>query len=97
MPDTEQAWRWKPSEIPEGQSVVAHCTKPACHGHRYLPRSYLIEKVGDVPLYVIERRLRCVERPWSNKRGPGCGAAMTLGWTVHGHVNRPSDWRSNGT
>lgn len=71
---------WKPSEIPEGSSVMAVCVRPDCGGHRYLPRSYLIEKAGNVPLSHIEKRLRCVERPRLNRRGPACRGNMTLQW-----------------
>ncbi len=38
----------------------------------------MIEKVGDVPMIEVERRVRCIARPMSNKRGPACGGKMVL-------------------
>jgi hypothetical protein len=73
---------WTVTTYPADHSLMAECVRPGCGGVRYLPRSYLIEKVGDLPLLQIERRLRCVERPLSNKRGKACGGAMELAW-VH--------------
>ena len=74
-------WSWRPSELPDGSSIMADCDRPDCLGRRYLPRAYLIEKVGDIPLFQIEPRLRCVERPRLNRRGAACGARMTLAFT----------------
>lgn len=84
-----QPWWWKPSELPEGDSVIATCVKPNCFGHRYLPRAYLIKKVGDIPLHRIEPRLRCIERPRLNRRGPPCGGAMTLDWAPAARKDAP--------
>ena len=88
-PNARPFW-WRPSELPEGCHVAAACLKATCHGYRYLPRAYLVEKAGDVPLDGVENRLRCVERPLANKRGSACGGAMALEW-----VHRPENDRSS--
>ncbi len=88
-PNHSPFW-WRPSELPEGCNVAAGCLKATCPGYRYLPRAYLIERAGDVPLRGIEKRLHCVERPLANKRGPACGGAMALEW-----VHRPENNRSS--
>ena len=65
-----------PSQIPAGSWAVAVCSR--CGGHRYLPRVYLIEKAGDVPLARIEARVRCIERVALDRRGAACGGAMVI-------------------
>lgn len=74
---------WTVTTYPEGRSLIAECQRPGCGGRRYLPRAFLLEKVGDAPLLSVEKRLRCVERG-SNKRGPACGGRMELGWLHRG-------------
>ena len=73
---------WTVTTYPADHSLMAECLRPGCGGSRYLPRAHLLEKVGDAPLLSVEARLRCVERPLSNKRGKACGGAMQLAW-VH--------------
>lgn len=63
-----------PSTLPAGQHVLAVCQ--VCGGHRYPSRALMLEKAGDVPLSVIETRLRCIER--KTPRGPACGGRMTI-------------------
>ena len=63
-----------PSILPEGAYVIATCE--VCGGHRYPSRALMLEKAGDVPLSVIEGRLRCIER--KTPRGPACGGRMTI-------------------
>ena len=82
MGDRTPPFPWTPSGLPEGGIVMAVCIRPDCAGYRYLPRDYLIEKAGEEPLHQIERRLRCVERPWLNRRGPACWGNMTLQWVT---------------
>jgi hypothetical protein len=86
----EPFW-WKPSEIPDGACVMASCVRPDCDGHRYLPRAYLIEKAGDIPLNQIQRRLRCVERPRLDRRAKPCGSGMSLAWVHTPTADSPSD------
>jgi hypothetical protein len=69
-----------PSQIPEGHYIVATCQRPGCGGRRYVTRALMLEKAGDIPLNLIERRVRCVERPRANKRGPACGGPMEFEW-----------------
>jgi len=63
-----------PSSLPAGQYVVATCQ--VCGGHRYPTSALMLEKAGDVPLDVIERRLRCIER--ATPQGPACGGRMKI-------------------
>ena len=67
---------FKPSEMGEGWYIRADCQ--TCRESRYLGRQMMIAKAGDVPVRLIEPRLRCVARPLSNKRGPACGGRMTM-------------------
>lgn len=76
---------------------MADCDRPACLGRRYLPRSYLIDKVGDIPLFQVQPRLRCVERPPLDRRGRACGATMTLHFAPKPINDKPSNWRPGGT
>lgn len=85
----EPFW-WRPPQLPAGCNVAAACLKATCYGYRYLPRAYLIERAGDVPLNWVEKRLRCVQRPLANKRSPACGRAMALQWVHCSENNRSS-------
>ena len=80
-----------PSQIPEGSYIVAVCK--VCGSPRYMTRALMIEKAGDIPLWKIEPRVRCIERPRLNKRGPACGGSMEFEWGRAVQPNRPSDWR----
>lgn len=79
---------FKPSEMGGGWYIRAECK--TCRESRYLGRQMMIDRAGDVPLRLIEPRLRCVARPWSNKRGPACGGRMEMhpcapSWTNEYH------------
>lgn len=65
---------FKPSSMGEGWYITAYCQR--CGECRYLGRQYMIEKAGDVPVRLIEPRVRCFARPLSNKRGPACEGRM---------------------
>jgi hypothetical protein len=61
----------RPSQLGPHAYIEAVC--PRCNGSRYLTRTYLLETVGDVDLDTIAHRVRCIERPRLDKRGPACG------------------------
>lgn len=63
---------WTVTTYPADHSLMAECLRPGCGGVRYLPREYLLKKLGDVPLLDVERRARCIE--------PGCPGRMELAW-----------------
>jgi hypothetical protein len=56
--------------------VRATCER--CREARYLTRPLLGAMAPGQLLAQVEARVRCVARPWSNKRGPACGGKMIL-------------------
>lgn len=67
-------FHWKPSDLPEGSYIIARCND--CGSSRYPSRALMIEKAGDIPIHLIEPRVRCIAR--KTPRGPACGGGMTF-------------------
>ena len=80
----------RPSQLGAGHYVLAQCL--TCREHRYLGPQFMIDHAGDIPIFQMSQRIRCVARP-RDKRGPACGGAMEL--QVNGPIepDSPTDWR----
>jgi hypothetical protein len=65
-----------PSQLRPETVIAAVCL--TCGGHRYVLRSVILAKLGDVPLNQVEPLLKCIERPRLDRRARRCGGAMEL-------------------
>lgn len=63
-------------DLDADRHVVAICTR--CQSSRYLTRPLLREKAAGQTLAEVERRVRCIARPRSDRQDQPCGGAMTL-------------------
>lgn len=63
-------------DLQPGRHIMAVCRR--CQDARYLTRPLLHQVAADQTLAEVERRVRCIARPLTNKRGPACGGAMEI-------------------
>ena len=63
-------------DLDADRHVVAICTR--CQSTRYLTRPLLREKAAGQTFAEVERRVRCIARPRSDRQEQACGGAMTL-------------------
>lgn len=72
---------FRPSDVAETTVITVVCTLSACLGRRRLDMRAMAEAGYDLPLAVLEPRLKCRDRGRDGRK-PECGAPVEIDvWT----------------